>query len=278
MGRKQAKKRKTHKPRNWAKLYAPVVRVAKLAVAVAVVGTTYELSARLLDRPIEAITVDGPFQRVSALQIEEAINGELGDGFLSADLDEIRDRVAALPWIDQASVARRWPATIEIRVTEQVPAACWGERGLLNTRGELFVTDARHVPAELPRLSGPEGRSAEVARTYLELRDRLIPMGLDLRRVHMDARGAWEVTLQNGVAVRLGRRDVMDRIELFLDVVADLVSSREAEIDFVDMRYSNGFTIGWSGADAPPALATGGVRTEMLADTSASSHREGRAE
>lgn len=281
MGRKQAKKRKTRKPReprNWAKLYMPVIRVAKLAVGVAVVGLTYNLSARLLDRPIEAITIDGPFQRVTALQIEEAINAQLGDGFLGADLDEIRDRVVALPWIDQASVARRWPATIDIRVTEQVPAACWGERGLLNTRGELFVTEARHVPAELPRLSGPEGRSAEVARTYLGLREKLIPMGLDLRRVHMDARGAWNVTLQNGVEVRLGRRDVTGRIDLFLDVVADLVSSREAEIDFVDMRYSNGFTIGWAQPDAPTVPETAGEPAEMLADTGISTDTEGRAE
>jgi hypothetical protein len=32
------------------------------------------------------------------------------------------------------------------------------------------------------------------------------------------------------------------------------VSSREAAIDFVDMRYSNGFTIGWKdGVKAPLA-------------------------
>lgn len=279
MARKQAKKRKARPPRNWSKIYVPVLRFAKLGVAVAIVGLTYELSAKLLDHPIHAITIDGPFQRVSALQIEEAINAELGDGFLGADLGEIRDRVTALPWIDQARVARRWPATIEIKVTEQVPAACWGEDGLLNTRGELFVTGVRHVPAELPRLSGPAGRSSVVARTYLDLRDRLIPMGLDLRRVHMDARGAWAVTLQNGVEVRLGRRDVHDRIDLFLDVVADLVSSREAEIDFVDMRYNNGFTIGWAHADSQPSPGDGGSPLrEMLADTSPATRNGGRAE
>lgn len=268
MSRKQAKKRKDRKPRDWNKALAPIVLLFKLSIAAAVVGLSYQLGLRLLDQPIRAITVDGPFQRVSALQIEEAINDELHKGFLSASLGDIRERIVALTWVDQARVARRWPATLEIEVTEQVPAACWGERGLLNTRGELFVTELRHVPAELPRLSGPEGRSAEVAQTYLSLRDKLIPMGLDLRRVDMDPRGAWEITLQNGVAIRLGRRDVEERLDLFLDVVANLVSSREAEIDFVDMRYSNGFTIGWANAgNSPtPALAnTGG--DAMLAGT-----------
>jgi len=256
MTRKQAKRRKKQKPRQWKKVSIPFARIAQIAVAVAVVALSYEFSARLLDQPIQAITVDGPFQRVSALQIEEAISTELGAGFLSADISQIQEKIVALPWIDQASVARRWPGTLQIQVTEQVPAACWGERGLLNVRGELFVEEARHIPAELPRLSGPEGRSADVAKTYLAVREQLIPMGIDLRRVRLDARGAWQITLQNGVQIRLGRRDVDERLSLFVDVVANLVSSREEEIEFVDMRYGNGFTIGWKGSGTSPAPAS----------------------
>jgi cell division protein FtsQ len=116
----------------------------------------------------------------------------------------------------------------------------------------LFVSDAHHIPAELPRLSGPDENSAEVAKRYLEVRDQLIPVGLDLRRVHVDARGSWEMTLANGIEVRLGRRDVSKRTGLFLDVVADIITGRAADIDYVDMRYGNGFTIGWKGGSKTP--------------------------
>ena len=60
------------------------------------------------------------------------------------------------------------------------------------------------------------------------------------------------MTLANGVEVRLGRRDVDERTGLFLDVVANIITGRAADIDYVDMRYSNGFTIGWNdGAETP---------------------------
>ena len=253
MARKQAKRRRPEKRPHFKMPAIPFARIAATAAAIGVVVMTYHFSIRALDQPIESITVEGPFQRVSALQIEEAISAELNSGFLSANLSAIQQRTIALPWVDKASVERRWPAELRISVTEQVPAACWGERGLLNTRGELFVTNARHVPAELPRLSGPEEQAGIVAKRYLEIREQLIPSGLSVRRVHVDARGSWEMTLQNGVDVRLGRRDIESRTQLFLEVVANLVSSREAEIDFVDMRYSNGFTIGWkNGSKTPP--------------------------
>ena len=252
MTRKQAKRRKEKKA---AWFTMPKIRVGIIVapiIAISVVVGTYFASASVLDRPISSIEISGPFQRVTALQIEEAINTDLDNGFVSADLAVIQQRIMALPWIDQATVARRWPSRLSITVSEQVPAATWGERGLLNTRGELFVAEARHVPAELPRLSGPENRSADVARRYLAVRERLIPLGLDLRRVHLDPRGAWEMTLANGVEVRLGRRDTDDRTNLFLEIVADIITSRAADIDYVDMRYSNGFTIGWNNGSNTP--------------------------
>lgn len=252
MTRRQAKRRRKQPPRKLALPAIPWRKLSAILLAVSIVGVSYQLSADLLDRPISSIRIDGPFQRVSALQIEEAISAELDQGFLSAGLSRIQQTIVALPWIDKANVARRWPATIEVSVSEQIPAAVWGESGLLNTRGELFVTEARHVPPELPRLSGPEGQYALVAKRYLDIREKLIPMGLDVRRVHVDARGAWEMTLANGIDIRLGRRQVGERIQLFLDVAANIVARREQEIEFVDMRYSNGFTISWkSGSSAP---------------------------
>ncbi len=265
MTRKQARRRKQKKAERFK---IPTIRVAHFVaplVAVGAVIATYLISASMLDRPIRSIEINGPFQRVTALQIEEAISEELENGFVSADLDEIQRSIVELPWIDQAMVARRWPSRIRIDVTEQVPAAIWGESGLLNVRGELFVTNARHIPVELPRLSGPENRSADVAKHYLDVRDQLIPIGLDLRRVHLDPRGAWDMTLHNGVEVRLGRRDVDARTELFLDIVANIITARAAEIQYVDMRYNNGFTIGWNNGSRTPVKEPGESIGEMFA-------------
>jgi len=265
MARKQARRRKQAKARQFR---MPTIRIGRIVaplVAAGIVFATYQLSLTMLDRTISSIEISGPFQRVTALQIEEAISDEIDAGFVGADLDRMQDRIVALPWIDQARVARRWPSRISITVTEQIPAAVWGERGLLNTRGELFVTEARHPPAELPRLSGPDASSSEVAMRYLEVRDRLIPVGLDLRRVRLDARGSWEMTLHNGIEIRLGRRNVSERTDLFLDVVADIITSRAKDIDYVDMRYGNGFTIGWNGGLGTPVNESQRTEQEMLA-------------
>jgi cell division protein FtsQ len=265
MARKQAKRRKQKTTR---RIQMPKIRFGRMLAPIAAVGivfATYQLSLQMLDSEITSLEISGPFQRVTALHIEAAISAEIEAGFVGADIDRIQELIVALPWIDQARVARRWPSQISITVTEQVPAAVWGDSGLLNTRGELFVNELRHVPAELPRLSGPDASSAEVATRYLAVREQLIPLGLDVRRVHLDARGSWEMTLGNGIEVRLGRKAVADRTDLFLGVVADIITGRAIEIEYVDMRYSNGFTIGWKGGSKTPVSDPKRAAKEMLA-------------
>ncbi|MEJ2297000.1 MAG: cell division protein FtsQ/DivIB [Woeseiaceae bacterium] len=267
MARKQAKRRKQKKARAWRLPKIRVGRIITPVAAVAAIVATYQLTLVMLDREISSLEISGPLQRVTALQIEEAISDEIDKGFVDADLDRIQSRITELAWIDQARVTRRWPSRISIAVTEQVPAAIWGDSGLLNTRGELFVNEARHVPAELPRLSGPDGTSDEVAKRYLAVRDQLIPVGLDVRRVRLDARGSWEMTLGNGIEVRFGRRDVAHRTELFLAVVADIITGRAADIEYVDMRYGNGFTIGWNGESDTPGDDSRRDERKLLAST-----------
>ena len=73
------------------------------------------------------------------------------------------------------------------------------------------------------------------------------------------------MTLGNGIEVRLGRKAVADRTDLFLDVVADIISGRAMEIEYVDMRYSNGFTIGWKGGSTTPVSDPERAAQKMLA-------------
>jgi cell division protein FtsQ len=199
-----------------------------------------------LDRPVRRVLLEGSFQRVAPPDIEAAVTGAMRGGLADVDLEEVRERVERIDWVDHAVVQRRWPDAIRVVVTEQVAAARWNEAGLLNARGELFLRNARYVPPELPQLEGPDGSEGVVAQLYLDSQGRLLEAGLRLTGVRLDERGAWELELGNGVRVRLGRLAVTDRLERFIRHASPLVAKRSAEIDHVDMRYTNGFSVGWN--------------------------------
>ena len=225
---------------------ALLARFGIAAVAVAALAIAGTLGLGALDQNITQVSVTGRFQRVSPMEVEQAVKARVRDiGLVSVDLSAVQRAVEQLPWVDSATVERQWPRALSIRVVEQVAAARWGANGLLNTRGELFISEARHIPPELPRLSGPLGSEAEVARRYLSAQAQITEAGMRLTAVRLDARGAWEFDLDNGITVRLGRRQIDERFARFVAAGVSQISAHASDINYIDMRYTNGFAIGW---------------------------------
>jgi len=243
------KKRNRRQARNDEPSLLERVNWRVVGVAAGVIGGCVAVALLLalaLDRPLRRVLVEGTFQRVSPPEIEAAVVAVARGGLASVDLEEVQARVEGIDWVDHAIVQRRWPDTLRVLVVEQVAAARWNDTGLLNARGELFLRNARYVPPELPLLEGPAGSEGIVAQLYLDAQGRMLEAGVRLTGVRLDERGAWELELANGVRVRLGRLAVTERLDRFIRLACPLVAKRAAEIGYVDMRYTNGFSVGWN--------------------------------
>ncbi len=164
------------------------------------------------------------------------------------------ERLESLDWVDTVRIGRRWPDRLLVSVTEHTAAARWGENGLLNVRGELFAEDSRHRFPELPRLAGPAGSEREVSAYYLSLRGQLFAAQMPLDTLSMDERGALTIRLTTGQEIRFGRQDIDARIRKFFAVIAPTLSNQLERIRYVDLRYTNGFAVGW--VDELPATGT----------------------
>jgi len=203
-----------------------------------------------LNQPIRTVRVTGSFQHIAPGEIEQIVARQVrGEGLLTVRLAAVSRAIHALPWVDAVSVERDWPYGLSVLVVEQVAAARWGRDGLVNSSGVLFATDVDAFPPGLARLSGPEGSEAEVTQRYLAIKRRLTQASLAVTALRLDPRGAWQLDLANGITVRLGRSQVDERFEKFMSAALGIVEHRAGDISYVDMRYTNGFAIGWrSGA------------------------------
>lgn len=202
---------------------------------------------------IERLQLNGDFTHLEPQALRDRITPFLGGGFFAVDLDGIREALESEPWIAQARVRRAWPGTLQVTIGEHRLVARWGESQALSARGALFAPPGLEDEVRgLPRLEGPKGRSAEVLEAYRALAQRLgeTPMAPD--RVRMDARGEWYMTTADGIELRLGREAPLRQADRLATEVLPALAEELSRVEYVDLRYSNGFAVGWRAAAAKP--------------------------
>lgn len=218
--------------------------VIGLMVLVALVAAGLWLF-RALNQPIATIGIQSEFRHLSRASVEALVSATVTGGILSVDLEPIRERLEAEPWIESARVWRVWPHGLQIRIEEEIPIARWGDRGFVNRHGQVrTVTDTRPL-AELPHLAGPEGSEREVMEKYRDIGQLLQPAGLKISTIAVDRRGTWVVRLAAGPRLLLGRGRIMDKVPRFLAVWELVLAARAAEVVQVDARYDDGLAVQW---------------------------------
>jgi cell division protein FtsQ len=197
--------------------------------------------------PLRQMIVMEPLRQVSRAQIDQAARAAVAGNFFTVDLAAAQAVLEQVPWVRRASLRRQWPDGLALTLEEQQPVARWtpldGEARLVNTHGEVFVADTADA---LPVFSGPEGSAAQVLARYHEFAAALGGIQHNPVAVSLSPREAWQLTLDDGVVLELGRdlpqAPLTERLNRFTAHYAT-VKTRVHTVSVVDMRYPNGFAL-----------------------------------
>ncbi|CAK0779501.1 Cell division protein FtsQ [Gammaproteobacteria bacterium] len=224
------------------------LELALVALVTWGLDTGVRMLADPMTLPVTEVRVVGELRHLDPSILEQATIPVATGGFLRVDIREVRQAAVALPWVEEAHVRRLWPDTLRITVIEQVPAARWVAGGLVNGRGEIFTPDPSTYPEGLPSLEGPEGSATDMLGHLRRLNHVFESLKLTVTALQVDQRRAWTITLSNGIQLLLGKKDLDNRLARFMRVYPSALASQAERIGRIDLRYSNGFAVGWKHA------------------------------
>lgn len=188
--------------------------------------------------PLRAVELAAAPQRVSSDLLEKVVREQVSGNFFTVDLERTRQAFEKLPWVRKVSVRRKFPWSLEVEVEEQVALARWNGTALVNTHGEVFAAATEQV---LPAFIGQPDTSEQVARIYGELNAVLQPMQQQIAQISLSPRFAWQVKLDNGMVLELGREEMQQRLARFVSVYPYSLAAMTRPANHVDLRYRNGF-------------------------------------
>lgn len=187
--------------------------------------------------------------RVDITQVEAVVRNELQGNFFTVDIEGVRKAFEQLPWVRKVSVRRHFPWSLEVDIEEQVALANWGGAGLVNTYGEVFAAEAEQG---LPNFMGQADTAGEVTRMYQVFGDQLTPLKQEIAQISLSPRRAWQLKLGNGMVLELGREQAQERLARFVAVYPYSLAAIPRTVNYVDLRYNNGFA-----AYLPGGMASG---------------------
>ena len=200
--------------------------------------------AKIFERPIKSVVVEGEFQLISKQRATELIGNEIDGDFLKLDLMKLKEALLSDPWVEKVTLNRRWPDTLVVKIVEQKPIARWGD-GFLNQRGEIVRVEDAGPLSGLPWLQGNEADAIEILQQYQDLSQILRSRGLDVLALKCDNKKSWRLTVKNHVDIAIGRDQVMEKIRRFVTVYDAHLNSVWSDVKAIDVRYTNGIAVRW---------------------------------
>ena len=190
--------------------------------------------------PIKQVKIEGSLAHTDSDSLQKIAAHYVRGNIFKADLNGAQHAFEQLPWIEAAVVRRRLPNTVEISLTEHEPLARWKDGSLVDSKGQLFK--ARY-DEKLPAFEGESGTEKVMAEHYQKFGQQLKPLNLTIDKLVYSPRSAWSVVLDNKITVYLGREYENERLNRFAEVWRSILKPQQPALDYVDMRYKDGFAI-----------------------------------
>jgi cell division protein FtsQ len=191
-------------------------------------------------------------QRLAAGEVLALVDGLRGQNILTVRLDGWRERLLSSPWVQDATLRRVLPSTVEIVVRERTPMGV-GRLGealyLIDVTGTVVDEyGPAYADIDLPVIDGlaaaPRDGGPLVDPSRAELAARVMASVATRPEIARQVSQVDVSDLHNAVVIlegdtallRLGDTEFVERLQQYLDL-APALRERMAGIDYVDLRF-----------------------------------------
>ena len=198
-----------------------IVRGGHYDAVVQSFGTPDVALARASGFGLDRITISG-LNELSAREVLHAAGIDERASLFSVDAEAVRERILAMPLVQEATVRKLFPDGLQISLVEREPFALW------QRNGEVFVVSADGKPIDtlrddrfvrLPLVVGEGANERAVA--FAKLLDAQPSLKPYVRAGILVGQRRWTLKLDNGVDVRLPEENVGEAMARLATLIKD---------------------------------------------------------
>lgn len=201
--------------------------------------------------PINTVKISANFEHISRAEIEKILDKyNNNSNSMLLPINSLQEELRGLPWAKSIEVKRIWPDTLKIMIEEKNPVAFW-KNSFLTSDGSMIDASIQEIQKQdrirhLPKLSGPDKQYKEVLQNFEKLSKLLSAYGLRAESLNLRENQSWDLYLDDGVILRLGKKDFEKRVLGFCRAYSSELVDKSEKIASVDLRYPHGMAVQWN--------------------------------
>ena len=192
---------------------------------------------------VERVDVRGS-RFLSEGEVRELLGPAVGENILGLDIESLKARLRASPWVADATVSRTLPDTLRVDIRERLPLALAELERLYLMDGSGTLIDLygpRTAGFDLPIVRGLVGASGEERRDRAERAGELLrdlgELGTEVSEVEVEPSGDVKVVLRGrGELLRMAAPGYRPRFLTFLGLREEL-ARRCPDAEYFDLRF-----------------------------------------
>lgn len=236
---------------NWVRYFFMTLVVGLLLLILVMGGKA------LRDAPPASIQVDA--QDLTTIQhqaLQQTMNQQAVSSFFTTDLQALRDIAMGLAWVDEVSITRDWQRGIVITALPKQAVANFGTERLVDAKGAVFVPvdNQELTKSKFATLQGEMSQAPVIMQQMQQINDWYAPLDMQVEDIILTPRMTWLVRFDNGLRIIVDNENTAQKLLNLSQLLGNQLSDRRDNMQSIDLRYKNGFTIAWK-SNEPQAVA-----------------------
>lgn len=209
--------------------------------------------------PLKRVILLEPLKHADPASVTAMVRAYGETDLVHVKVADLARELAALSWVKDVAVDKKWPDAVEVRVVEREPVVRWGDKGFLDSDGVQFTLPDSPALQRLFTVRGPEGYENMVLQHYRLFAPWLQSQNIAVESITLDPRLVWHVGL-GPIDVILGRDQLSERLRKLVVVNQRVIEPYRAYIHSVDLRYQDGFSVRWKDGVSPKSAENKGEK------------------
>ena len=196
--------------------------------------------------PVRKIKIGGELRYVDSQVVKRAFTdaGPL-PGLAAVDVGSLQEKLMNVPWVKWAAVRKSWPDQLDVYLIEHQPVATWRNEGLIDSEATLFYVPEPSVVGALPNVDSPKAMVPDALQMLRQMKSVLGTTDERITAIRVTERKAWQVTLNDALELRFGRKDTLQRLTRFRQIYPQVLATGKGQPAYMDFRYDTGTAVFW---------------------------------